>query len=655
MNTKTAPALLSAILVACLCTSAARAATWRSIGPEGGTVTALAFAPSDSRVAYAGTLGGGVFRSQDGGSTWTAASGGLGSLFVESLAVDPGDSQIAFAGTIEGLYETTSGGASWTLLPVGSFPQQVVERVVIDPTRPNVLVAAGSSGLFCSPDGGAQWTECDAGLPGPQVSALYLDPDHPGTLYASVASATAAVAPTVYKTVDGGASWTVLEGLQTEFAVDSFARLAGTATLYASTFEGIFATRDGGATWTSVYTVSPSTGPITTLVAAPSGALYGTNGGGGGVVASDDGGKTWEDLAPGAVMGQAVSLAVDRQGDHVLAGSFYAGIFSLEPGSAWTQANHGLRATQITGVAVSAADPPVLYVATYGGGIFASVNGGADFIARNRGLPLIDGVDVFSFGLATSPRAPSSLAIGFFFGADANVAQSFNGGRHWTHESSICMPTDVLALDPPAIYIASTSAFAFPPKIGGCPGPVSCTAQISRNGGATFACLNGPEAVSAYLVDPLRPAVVYAAAGDVMWKSVDHGAHFSSVAGSLGMTVVSLAASPAAHETLYAGGSAGVLKSTDGGRTWAPAGSLPTTGFNGVAALLVDPANPALVYAGVAGRGVFHSRDGGASWRPLGAGFPGLFSFNAALALDASHHVLYAGTQGNGVWALDLP
>jgi photosystem II stability/assembly factor-like uncharacterized protein len=515
-------------------------------------------------------------------------------------------------------------------------------------------VVAGSSGLFCTSDRGAQWTECDAGLPRSQISALYLDPDHPGTLYAGILSGTLAVAPAVYKTVDGGASWTVLAGLQTRY-VDSFARVPATTTLYVSTLEGIFATLDGGATWTSVYAVTPANGPITTLVAPPSGALYGSNGGGGGVVASDDGGKTWDYLAPGPVMGQALSLAVDRQGDRVLAGTSYVGIFSLELGAAWKQVNHGLRATPITGVAVSPADPPVLYVATYGEGIFASVDGGADFIARNGGLPLIDGVDVFPFGLATSPRAPHSLVIGFFLGTDGNVAQSRNGGRRWTHESSICLPTDTLALDPPAIYIASTAAFASPPNPIACPGPVSCTAKISRNGGATFACLNGPEAVSAYLVDPLRPAVVYAAAGDVIWKSIDHGAHFASVASGLGMTVVSLAASPAAHETLYAGGSAGVLKSTDAGKTWAPAGALPATAFNAVSALLVDPANPALVYAGVSGGGVFHSRDGGASWRPLGDGFPGVFARNAALALDASHHVLYAGTQGNGVWALNLP
>src|SRR5436305_9533483 len=128
--------------------STAHPATWQSIGPDGGTVSALAFAPSNPQVAYAGTLGGGIFRSGDGGASWTAASFGLKRQDIFSLAVDPRAPEAVYAGTIEGLYKTTSGGASWGLLPLGSaeFPP-IVDSVLVDPAQPRVLYAVTSNGI----------------------------------------------------------------------------------------------------------------------------------------------------------------------------------------------------------------------------------------------------------------------------------------------------------------------------------------------------------------------------------------------------------------------------------------------------------------------------------------------------------------------------
>ena len=72
---------------------------------------------------------------------------------------------------------------------------------------------------------------------------------------------------------------------------------------------------------------------------------------------------------------------------------------------------------------------------------------------------------------------------------------------------------------------------------------------------------------------------------------------------------------------------------------------------------MADPANPSLLYAGVFGAvvapfGVFESPDGGESWFLLGKGLPAVVTI--ALALDPARHVLYAGTQGSGAWALSL-
>ncbi len=632
--------------------SPAHSATWQSIGPDGGTVQALAFAPSNPQVAYAGTSGAGVFRSGDGGASWTAVSQGLGvNLSINSLAVSPRDPAVVYAGTNNGLYETTSGGASWRLLPLRSHlsSSTSVLALLIDPGSPRILYAATQDGLFRTADGGAHWAERDAGLRLP-VSALALDPDHPGTLYASAFDRLSFSAiPPIYKSTDGGGSWTLVLGVQTSF-VSALVWQRSTGTLYVSTLDGLFATRNGGATWAHPY----SGEDLQSLVAAPSGSLYGGFVGRG-VLVSTDGGRTWNDPAPvppGPPFGAVLSLALDPSGDRLLTGTRYTGIYALDTRSGWAPASRGLRATDVTGLALSGT---TLFAATMGEGVFASADGGASFSPRNSGIlpPSIPPGEIDVFGLAANPRTLGSLAAGV---SGDTVAQTSDGGRHWTTEASVCLPADRLALANPAtIFVASSAAVL---SGGQCPEPIDCTAKVSRDGGASFACLGGPQDVSAFLVDPLRPAIVYAADGYSLWKSTDRGGHFTMVNGNLGMNVLTLAASPAAHQTLYAGGDRGVIKSVDGGAHWSSVGpGLAGTTF----ALAVDPSNPALVYAasGVAtpdfaGEAVFVSRDGGASWSLLGDGFPAT-GLIPALALDPARHVLYAATNAGGVWALSVP
>jgi photosystem II stability/assembly factor-like uncharacterized protein len=113
----------------------------------------------------------------------------------------------------------------------------------------------------------------------------------------------------------------------------------------------------------------------------------------------------------------------------------------------------------------------------------------------------------------------------------------------------------------------------------------------------------------------------------------------------------SAAVDPRAPQTLYAAHAAGeVLKSLDSGASFAPAGALPP----GVvpSGLAVDPGAPGVVYAGTSA-GVFRSGDGGASWQRFGAGLD-LFSVLALTFDPRSPATLYASTLGGGAFALDL-
>src|SRR5436309_6931479 len=86
---------------------------WTSHGPEGGNIAALAIDPQTPATLYAGTVGKGVFKSTNGGGSWSAINTGLTDTFVRTLAVDPQTPSTLYAGTFGGAFKSTTGGASW--------------------------------------------------------------------------------------------------------------------------------------------------------------------------------------------------------------------------------------------------------------------------------------------------------------------------------------------------------------------------------------------------------------------------------------------------------------------------------------------------------------------------------------------------------------
>lgn len=140
-------------------------------------------------------------------------------------------------------------------------------------------------------------------------------------------------------------------------------------------------------------------------------------------------------------------------------------------------------------------------------------------------------------------------------------------------------------------------------------------------------------------------------AGKVM-KSTDGGAHWSDV--SAGLTqdyniVYALAIDPSAPNIMYAGCNYGVFKSTDGGMNWMNLNAP----FSSVRALLINTMNsPARIYAGSSYAGIYYSSDGGASWIPMNEGLSNL-QINC-LAFGAQQKLLFAGTEGSGVFRRDI-
>jgi hypothetical protein len=140
---------------------AAESLRWTPIGPSQGRVTAVAVDPQNADTLYIGGAGGGVWKSIDGGKSWSAITDNQPSLAVGCIAIDPLKPQTIYVGTGEmnpiysyygvGILKSTDGGSTWTHLPgpfLGPFDTDdayggaYVGWIAIHPTNTNILLAA---------------------------------------------------------------------------------------------------------------------------------------------------------------------------------------------------------------------------------------------------------------------------------------------------------------------------------------------------------------------------------------------------------------------------------------------------------------------------------------------------------------------------------
>src|SRR6266446_3263938 len=204
--------LIPGLVLCCLGSTQIAAAginTWTSVGPEGGAiveaVVAVVIDPTRPTVTtlYAATLDGGVFKSTDGGGSWTTANTGLTVPSVRTLAIDPTTPSILYAGTAgDGVFKSTDGGNSWSAANAGLEFTDVF-GLAIDPTTPTTLYVGTSSGfVFKSTDGGGNWSAVFDSW-GAAVQGLAIDPRNvpATTIYAGTHGYG------VFKSTDGGDSW----------------------------------------------------------------------------------------------------------------------------------------------------------------------------------------------------------------------------------------------------------------------------------------------------------------------------------------------------------------------------------------------------------------------------------------------------------------
>lgn len=624
---------------------------WTPLGPDGGSVFALALDPQAGTL-YAGTRVG-VFNSTDGGAHWAAAgdlpgaSGPAGGAWVRSLAVEASQPEVVYASVLlEGIFKSLDGGATWQEAKAGLVGTHA-ETLIAHPQAPGTVYAVTTAGIFRTTNAGDQWTQLPrfpTTVTSVEPTAVAVDPASTQTLYAGVNEG-------LVKSVDGGATWTHL-GASTfgGSRIDALAvHPTSTGTVYAASARlgegstGLWRSVDGGATWASASQGLPAGGRITTLAILPAtphvlyAGVFGS-----GIFKSVDGGGQWVEVSK-AFSHVGVLVPDPAASDTLYAaaeGSGTAGVFkTADGGGSWALRSHGISAFEVEKLIVDPQTPSTLYVATSSRGVLKSSDWGRSWTPVNQGLPLAGGIYVQT--LAIDPLDPRVL----YASVSYRLYKTLNGGLHW---APIANPgydgVYLLDVDPqqPRILNAATSQALFHSSDGG--------ATWVRDAGAL-----GDGYQSLVVTDiarhPFSPAVLYAGTAFVGWpefccpdiglfRSTDRGATWTLLAEG---SFYKLAVDPQAPSTLYATSDAdSVLKSTDGGVHWVKVGTAP--GGGGI--LLVDPVVSTTLY--LAGTGVLRSVDGGATWTAWNDGLRHVAVSD--LAFDrATPGKLYVATRGGGI------
>src|SRR5690348_10652454 len=268
--------------------SAYGALRWRLIGPHrGGRVLAVAGVPGDPATFYFGAVDGGVWRTQNAGVTWDPLFDSQPVASIGALALAPSDAGVIYVGTGEAAirsditygaaaYKPTDGAIHCPTL--GPPDPRHIGKILVDPRNPDVVLVAAlghaygpnvERGVFRTTDGGRTWTKVLYKNPDTGAIDLAADPGDPHVVYAALYQARRTPweqyppdegpGSGLYKSTDGGATWTQLTGHglpagpvgRIGLAVAS-GRGSGSrvyALIGAAMGAGLYRSEDGGSTW----------------------------------------------------------------------------------------------------------------------------------------------------------------------------------------------------------------------------------------------------------------------------------------------------------------------------------------------------------------------------------------------------------------------
>lgn len=680
---------------------------WQPIGPSptisyyvsnwghtSGRVNAVAVSPSNSQVVLIGSSTGGIWRSANGGASFDPVSDDQIDLAVGSIAFAKSNPNIAYAGMGDtklgylgsGVLKTTNAGRSWARVSNNTLPAPgTVGKIEVDPTDANRVYVAqfsrlsgekiGSSGFYLSTDGGGNWTRTIAGW----ARDFVIDPNNRRTIYLGIASRadqTESAAPGLYRSTDSGNTWTSIyqspyDATRTrDMKVSVSSGNPKSIYVYTGGFaEGSFDVRvvvstDGGASWTNrnAAEIDPAQFAYNTFISADPATADTVFAGSRDLYKSTDGGASWINLTRNfafsagsfAYTPQAANTHADQ---HALAFSpsnpkvIYLGndggvSKSTDGGNSFQSLNATLTLSQFVSIAIHPTDPTISYAGSQDNGAQRRVAGSGqwqEFVTGDGG------------NLVINPQAPGMVFSTYPRG---NVYRFYNDGSYYDRQvasNGTFGEPEVngrLAFYPPftgngvdgTLYFGTWRLFVSS-DLGETWTAPAGEADLTR--GITEV---GQDVLSAIGVGPSNTKTIYtgSAQGRAM-VSMDGGITWNdSMSGLPDRSITSINVdrndSAVAYLTVSGFGSGHVFKTTNAGAEWVDiTGNLPDIPTN---ALLIDPLNPNVLYAGT-DLGVFRSTSGGTRWEDFNNGMPPVIV--EAFAAQQSG-LIQAATYGRGVY-----
>ncbi|HEX7051443.1 MAG TPA: hypothetical protein VF188_14645 [Longimicrobiales bacterium] len=721
---------------------------FRSIGPAvtGGRIHDIEALPGDPATLYVATASGGLWKSVNHGTTWTPLFDDQPVSTFGDVAIAPSDPDVIWAGTGEqnnrqssswgnGVYRSTDGGRTWTHL--GLVETRHIGKVLVHPEDPDraYVAALGNlwkpgpeRGVYRTTDGGRTWERVLFVDTLTGVVDLVMDPTDPNTLYAAAYQRLRRTwgfngggpGSGIYKSTDGGESWIELtNGIPAGDKGRIGLAIARTdpdvliALIQHATEGGTYRSEDGGRTWTRVNELNPRPMYYSEVFIDPTNAdrvyVLGTD-----FYRSEDGGHTFRELPIQATYDVGVhsdlhALWIDPgDPDHFYLGGDGGLYESWDGGENYAKINN-LPIAQIYGIDIDNRDPYYIYAGLqdnhswlgpsatrhwlgildadwrqigFGDGMHQEADPTSHryiySLAQNGALARVDAETGDRLDIRPAPPAgapddrfdwvtpvlvsrhdPRVVYLGgnrLFISRDrgnswsrtedltrridrdtlelmgvrgADIALSRNDG-----ESSFGEITDIAEspLDPAILWVGTDDG----------------NVQVSRDGGETWAEVgrNIRPAHTAQGVDGGRASAGDDIRGERGGRDVPARTYVSDVTASAaapGRAYVALDAHRRGDFRPY------VFRTDDFGRSWTPlVNGLPADGSVNV--LIEHPDNPDLLFLGTE-HALFVSLDAGAHWSRLRAGLPTTLIDD--LGIHPRENDLIVATHGRGLWILD--
>lgn len=670
-------------------------ASWDFAGPLniGGRITAVALHPTDQQTFYVGAASGEIFKTEDGGLSFTTIFDEQPSLSIGDMVLAPSNPEIIYVGTGEanpgggsvaydglGVFRSEDGGTTWS--DMGLHESGSIGKMVVHPANTDICYVAAMGrmfstnperGIFKTTDGGLNWEKVLYLNDSTGAVDVVMNPENPEILYASMWERTrrpdrrhyGGESCGIYKTTDGGANWTELtSGLPSGPDVGRIGISLAPSnpdilySIYADEvgyFAGIFKTTNGGETWTqtndgALGNMYSSYGwwfgrirvdPVNPQVAYAIGFdLYKTT----------NGGNSWSNIGWSVHVDQHDLYAHPLNPNYVVLGNDGGVYISQNAGNSWTFLQN-LPITQFYTVDVDYQNPDRLYGGTQDNGTNRTMTGNLD-----------DWVNIYGgdgFYVLVNPQNNQYVYAEYQYGG---LGRSTDGGYSFMYATNGISGSDRFNWSSPLVFDPNNPQTLY---YGG------NRLYKSTNHAANWTAIssdlsNGPGqynqtygTITTISVSKINGQVIYAGTDDAnVWVTQNGGGNWTKISDELPERwVTRVAADPFDEATAYVTFSGyrydeylpHIFRTIDFGQTWEDiSGDLPEAPINDI---IVDPTLDSALYIAT-DVGVFASWNLGQNWGLLGLGLPNVPVCD--LVFHDELRMLIAATYGRSMFRIDV-